>query len=115
MPVIDEPDDQQHRLRDDQAEAPGREQRIQRPLVEAPHDEVFDGHADQSRRHRGKRLGDRKRHAELHQSDRHIGAAHDELAVRHVDDAHHAEHDGKACRRKDQKREDVGELIEDRE
>jgi hypothetical protein len=35
--------------------------------------------------------------------------------MRHVDDAHHAEHDGEAGCREDQKREDVGELIKYRE
>ena len=44
--------------------------------------------------------------------DGHVGAAHDEFAVRHVDDAHHAEHDREAGGGQNQEREDVGELIE---
>ena len=47
----------------------------------------------------------------MNEADGDIGAAHDEFAMRHVDDAHHAEHDGKAGRRQDQKREDIRELI----
>jgi hypothetical protein len=49
----------------------------------------------------------------VHEPDRDVGAAHDELTVRHVDHAHHAEHDGEARSGKDQEREDIRELIQD--
>ncbi|MGY4364672.1 hypothetical protein ACVW1A_000737 [Bradyrhizobium sp. LB1.3] len=87
-------------MRHDETEPPGREQRIQRPLVETPHDQELDEDTDEPRRQRGQHLGNRERHTEIHKANRHIGTTHDELAVGHVDDAHHAEHNGEACGRK---------------
>ena len=94
-----------HRLLQDQRQAPGREQRLQRPAVEEADDAALDQDADEAGNDECERNGDGKRIVEqrrivgadhlLHHEGG-VGAEHDHLAVRHVDDAHHAEGDGEA-------------------
>ena len=102
-----------HRLLQDQRQAPGRQQGFQRPAVEEADDALLDQDADQAGHHEGKRHRDQERIVEQartagadvflhHEGD--IGADHHHLAVRHVDDAHHAEGDGKPDRREQQHR-----------
>ncbi len=102
-----------HRLLQDQRQAPGREQRFQRPAVEEADDALLDQDADEARHHESQRHRDQQRIVEQpraagadvllhHEGD--VGADHHHLAVRHVDDAHHAEGDGKADRGEQQHR-----------
>ena len=103
-----------HRLLQDQRHAPGGEQRLERPAVEEADDAALDGDADQRRRpgrraaaaisqrpveQAGARGAD-----ELLDDEGRVGAEHDHLAMRHVDDAHHAEGDGEADRGQQQHR-----------
>jgi hypothetical protein len=102
-------------LRHDEAQPPGGEQRIERPFVKAPHDQEFDHDTDEARGQRRQDLCNRKRYPQIDQTYGDVRTAHDELAMRHVDDAHHSEHDGEPRSRKNEERENVGELIEYRE
>jgi hypothetical protein len=96
-----------------EADAPGREKGFQRPAIEETDDATFDGDADQRRDQKRERDRDRQRPAEilrrgvaeefLHDEGG-VGAEHHHFAVRHVDDAHHAERDGEADGRKKQDR-----------
>ena len=94
-----------HRLLQDQRQAPGRQQRFQRPAIEEADDGALDHDADDAGDQEGERNRDRERiveqrriaradHLLHHEGD--IGAEHDHFAVRHVDHAHDAEGDGKA-------------------
>ncbi len=96
------------RLDQQQAQAVGREQRLERPAVEETHDGALDDDADdeRARKRRGKRGGEipveRARRilpeCVLH-DERRVRADHQELAVRHVDDAHQPVGDREAqCR-----------------
>ncbi len=101
------------RLLQDQADTEGREQRLQRTPVEKADDAALDGDADRPGRQEGERDGDRQRPVEemrrmvpdhlLHHEGR-VGADHDHLAMRHVDDAHDAEGDGESDRSEQQDR-----------
>ena len=102
-----------HRLLQDQRQAPGRQQRFQRPAVEEADDALLDQDADHAGDHEGERHRDQQRIVEQagaagadvllhHEGD--VGADHHHLAVRHVDDAHHAEGDGKPDRGEQQHR-----------
>ena len=94
-----------HRLLQDQRDAPGGEQRFQRAAVEEADDAALDQDADEARDQERERHRDEQRIVEqagiagadqvLHDEGR-VGAEHHHLAMRHVDDAHHAERDGKA-------------------
>ena len=101
-----------HRLLQDQADAPGREQGFERPPIEKADDGALQHDADSRRRREKQREApppNRRRATApagrcetlLHDEGR-IGAEHDHLAMRHVDDAHHAEGDGKPDRRQQQ-------------
>ena len=103
-------EDRAHHLLQDQADAEGREQRLERPAVEEADRRrarcsTPTSAGDQERR--GNRHEDRRadvlRHQRLHDVGR-VGAEHHQLAVRHVDDAHHAEGDGEADRDEHQHR-----------
>ena len=98
-------EDRAHRLLQDQADAPGGEQRLERPAVEVAHDAALDGDADAAGDEEGERGGDQQRPVEeaggvgadhLLGDEGGVGAEHDQLAMRHVDDAHHPEGDGEA-------------------
>ncbi len=106
------PNDGAHRLDQDQADAPGREQRLQRPPVEEADDAALERHADQ--RSRGRRRpappppgtsrtapGSVAAEQVLDHVGR-VGADHDQLAVRHVDDAHQPVGDGEPQRSEQQ-------------
>ena len=103
--LVGRPEDGPHRLLEDQRQAPGGEQRLQRPAVEEADDAAFDGDADGAGDEEGERNGDGERPVEqprragadhLLDDEGRVGAEHDHLAMGHVDDAHHAEGDGKA-------------------
>ena len=109
-----------HRLHQHQADAPGGEQRLERPAVEPADHAALEHRADQRRGQERDR--DRDQHvgvegagqvrAEqvLHHVGR-VGADHHQLAVRHVDDAHQAVGDRQAERDQQQDRAeaDAGE------
>ena len=91
-------------LLQDEAEAPGRQQRIQRALVEMADQPPFDQHAeraggDECEHHREKEVsGKQRRQIVLEGAGGEpgdVGAEDHELAMGHVDDAHLAEDDGK--------------------
>ena len=93
-----------HRLLQDQRQPPGGKQRFERPAVQETDDALLDQNADRSRNHESERHGEHQRIIEqggivranhLLHHEGHIGADHHHLAVRHVDDAHDAEGDGK--------------------
>ena len=102
-----------HRLLQDERHAPGGEQRLQRPAVEEADDAALDDEAGRAGDEEGERQGDGERPVEqpgrgiadhlLHDEGR-VGAEHHHLAMRHVDDAHHAEGDGEADRGEQQHR-----------
>ena len=91
-----------HRLLQDQRHAPGGQQRLQRPRVEIADDGALqhdaggpgDQEGDRQRQHH-RPIRHRSRHEHLHDVSG-VGAEHHHLAMRHVDDAHHAEGDGQA-------------------
>ena len=104
--AVGRPEDGAHRLLQDQRDAPGGQQRLQRPAVEEADDAALD-----ERRRRRRRPGRRAAaRSTSDQSNRpgaavadhllddegRVGAEHDHLAMRHVDDAHDAEGDGEA-------------------
>ncbi|MND97065.1 hypothetical protein D3C80_893750 [compost metagenome] len=89
----------------DERDAPGGEQRFQRPAIEEADDAALHHQADKTRHQKGGRQGNRQRpvkqagemaadHLLHHESG--VSTDHHHLAMRHVDDAHHAEGDGKA-------------------
>ena len=104
--AVGRPEGGAHRLLQDQADAPGGEQRLERPAVEEADDAALDGDADQRRRPgrpagwrwpASSRTGQGALGADqLLHDEGGVGAEHHHLAVRHVDDAHHAEGDGEA-------------------
>ncbi len=95
-----------HRLLQDQADAPGREQGFKRAAVEKADDAALERDADQAGNAKGD--GQRNQNIGAEKSRRQhgaknflddiggIGANHDHFAMRHVDDAEHAEADGEA-------------------
>ena len=90
------PDD----LDEDQRKSPRGQQRIERAIVERSDQEALDHPAEKSHHDKGQRNADEEGYAEL--GLEHIGregAEHDELAMRHVDDAHGPVDDGETqCR-----------------
>jgi hypothetical protein len=90
-------EDRSHRLHQDQADAPGRKQGLQRAPVEKPNDAALERHPDQAcrdkrRRHRRDQIGVEqggKVGAEKVLNDVcGVRADHNQLTVSHVDDAH---------------------------
>ena len=112
-------------LLQDQRDAPGGEQRLERPAVEEADHRPLDDDADAPGDEEGERQGDqqgrveeaRKRGADhLLHDEGGVGAEHHHLAMRHVDDAHDAEGDGKADGREQQDRSErkaVPEVLAD--
>ena len=100
-------EDRAHRLDQDQADAPGREQRLERPAVEeadhacarapcrpAPTARNATGIA--ASRYAVERAGQRSAAEQVLDDVGRVGADHHQLAVRHVDDAHQAVGDRQA-------------------
>ncbi|MBA7700191.1 hypothetical protein ES703_108900 [subsurface metagenome] len=93
-----------HRLLQHQRETPGGEQCLQRTAVEETDDAALDGDPDRAGDQKGERHRDQQRIVEqagiggadhlLHHEGG-VGADHHHLAMRHVDDAHDTEGDGK--------------------
>ena len=104
--------EQQRTLGHDEADAPGRDQRIDRPVVEPAHDGAFEEDAEETARHGAEQHGQRERHSGVIGIGRHIRAHGDELAVGHVDDPHHSENDREARGGKHEKGEHIGDLID---
>ena len=111
-------------LLQDQAQAPGREQRIERALVEMADQRPFDQHAeraggDERQHHREEEVaGEQAGQIVLEEVRRHpgdVGAEDHELAMRHVDDAHLAEDDRKPERHQhvDGKQDQAGKALHD--
>ena len=113
-------EDRAHGLDQDEADAPRREQRLERPAVEEADHDALEHHARPRRRRRTPPAprtqvpveGARQVRAEqvLHDVGR-VRADHDQLAVRHVDDAHQAVGDREPERGEQQDRaeRDAGE------
>ena len=78
-----------------------------------PHHQKFKQDADQTGGKGSASDAERQRQASPDGEDCDIGAAHDELAMGEVDDAHHAEDDRQPARRQDKEREGVPRLIEE--
>ena len=115
MPCMRRAEEDQHALGRDQADAPGGDDRVDRPVVEPPDDQPLERHADEPGGERARGDGERQRQAGARGEDGGVGAAHDELAMREVDDAHHAEDHREPGRRDHQEREGVAELVEELE
>jgi hypothetical protein len=104
-----------HRLDQHQADAPGGEQRLERPAVEPADHRALEEHADRAGDQEGGRNGGEQVPVEeagpaekiLHDIGR-VRADHDQLAVRHVDHAHQAVSDGEAERGEQQDRAERG-------
>ena len=109
-------------LLQDQAKTPGREQRIQRTLVEMPDQRPFDQHSertgrDERQNHREEEVAGKQtrqvglKEIRCHPGD--VGAEDQELAMRHVDDAHLAEDDGEPKRHQhvNRKQDQPGEAL----
>src|SRR5262249_46907789 len=92
-------DELRYDLKND-ADAPRGQQRLQRPVVDPSDDRSLDEQADQPDDDEGERNGEEQRIGEGRADDvfaqqvAAIGADHDELAMRHVDDAADPEDDG---------------------
>jgi hypothetical protein len=76
--------------------------------------EPFDDDTRERRRDGAEQHGERQRHTALGRDDGDIRPAHDELAVREIDHAHHAEDHRETERREHQIGEVVAELIHER-
>ena len=101
-----------HQLLQHQADAPGGQQRLQRPAVQEADHAALQRRTHQRRRHEGHRHGGHQVPVEtrpgryfwntaLHHIGG-VGADHHQLAVRHVDDAHQPVGDGQAQRHQQQ-------------
>ena len=112
--LVGRAEDRAHRLLQDQDDAPGGEQRLERPAVEEADDAALDERcrpAPATRNATGSamtseqsnRPGSGRADQLLHDVGG-VGAEHHHLAMRHVDDAHHAEGDGEADRGEQQHR-----------
>ena len=77
----------------DDAHAPGGEQRLQWSIVDPLDDAAFDDQPEKPDHNKGDRYREEGIAAELADHGGGIGADHDQLAVRHVDDAGNAEDD----------------------
>ena len=114
------PESRAEGLLHDQAQAPGREQGIERARIEVADEQPFDSQAERARdderdRHREKevtavqarKIGLEQVRGEIG----HVGAEDHELPVRHVDHAHLAEDDRKSERhqKKDREQDQAGE------
>ena len=114
-------EDRAHGLHQDQADAPGGQQRLQRAAVEPADDAALEHHrrpAPETRkqpvspatRYQSKAPGQVAPEQVLHHVGG-VGADHDQLAVGHVDDAHQAVGDGEPQRgeQQDRSQADAGE------
>ena len=118
-------EDEAHRLDEPEADAPGREQRLERPPVEEANDGTLEQHAHEQRHE--ERHGDGgeqvpaegARQVRLEEGLRgigRVGAQHEHLAVGHVDDAQQAERHGQPEGREQQdarERQPVDEAAHD--
>ncbi len=96
-------------LGEDEAEAPGGDDGVERAVIEMADDQYFHQRAHGGGDQRADEDGERQRHAGMGGGDGDIGAAHDEFAMRQIDHAHHAEDDGEAAGGQNQKGEGVAE------
>src|SRR6185437_8551072 len=116
-------EDRADELLQDEADAPGRQQRLERPRIEETDDAALQGDAERAghqKRHRQRRdeidiEPTRREIADeyLLHDIRGVGTEHDHFAMRHVDDAHDAEGDGEADRGEQQDRAE-GQAFEQR-
>jgi hypothetical protein len=102
----------QRALGRNQAQAPGRHDRVKRPVVEVPDHRDLNQRADQRGDDGAGHDRERKRQAGMGRRCRHIGSAHDEFAVGEIDHAHHAKDHREPTCRQHKERECVAELIE---
>src|SRR4029077_19654859 len=79
-------DELDHHLQDD-AYAPGGEQRLQWPIVDPLDDAAFDDQPEKPDQNQGDRNREEVMAAELADHGGGIGAVHDQLAVSHIDHA----------------------------
>ena len=109
--LVAEAEDRLGALAQQQAQAPGHDQRVERPLVERPHQPALDRvaeHAADDERERHRR---EVRPAVLLRDVGAVGADHHQLAVREVEDAEQAEHDRQA-ERQDRQRGDPEQRVQ---
>jgi hypothetical protein len=110
------------RLLHDQAQSPGREQRVERTRIEVADQQPFDQQAERARckeghDHRNEEIAaiqtGKSRFDEMRAQVGHVGAEDHELAMRHVDHAHLAKDDGKPERHEQEHREqdEAGEAL----
>ena len=92
-----------HRLLDENADAPGGEQRIEHAAIEAADDDAFDRKPEQRRHDEGQRNGDQNAGAQPQaRHHRRVRADHHQFAMGHVDHAHDAVGDGEPQRHEQQ-------------
>ena len=110
-----------HRLLKDQAEPPGGEQRLERAAIEEADQGLLDDDAedagdDEGGRNREQKApvrdGGEEGRDELLDDEGGVGADHHDLAVRHVDHAHHAEGDGQPSGGEEEDRAEAQAVID---
>ena len=83
-------------LLNDDRKRPCREQRVQQTTVQSAHHKALNGVAERTGHDEGNRDAQQKMKAEMGLAENgNVGADHDELAMRHIDDTHCAIGDGK--------------------
>ena len=80
-------------LRQDQADAPGGDQRPELSAVEAAYYQPFQHDAEQSRGEERDDHRQRERDPAVHGERRRVRAQHHELPMREIDEVHHAQDD----------------------
>jgi hypothetical protein len=106
------PQQQERALGHDEADAPSRNERVDRPMVEAAHDRTLEEDAEEAGDRGAGQHGKRQRRPGVIGICGDIAAHGDELAMGHVDDPHHAEDDREPRGGEHQERKHVGDLVE---
>jgi hypothetical protein len=88
--------DQTNHLTQDNGDAPGSEQSIEWTLVETPDDGNFDKYSYGTNQEWRQPNTPPRRASDPANRGNHIGAEHEELAMRQIDNAEHAEDDRQA-------------------
>ena len=105
-------EDEQRALAQQQTQPPCRHKGRQELAVEAADDDALQHHAREACADGAEDHGDAAGHAREVGERRDVGADHHHLAVRHVDDAHHAEDDDQPDRGEREDPDRVGVLVE---
>ncbi len=94
-------------------QAPGGEDRVQSAPIDVAHQQDLDGEAGGADDDRRGNDGEPERRAGAGDGDRRVGAEHKQLAMGHVDDPHHAEHDNQPERHQDQDQHERAHVEQD--